>query len=109
MKHSLQYTHQTGACGTNDCKIGASPQKCPSGHSGPFHHILIALPEGGAEWWFQCQAIDEECKDCSCWCDHRFPGPAVAELLTILVSPEMYAELDKRFPEGSTVADHLHN
>ncbi len=75
--------------------------RCPRGHVGPFEPILIGFPRPReAEWWLQCRAIDEECEDCSCWCDERFPGPTVAELLTILVSPEMYAELGRWFPEG---------
>ncbi len=89
--NGLQYTHQTGACGTNDCTIGKALQKCPEGHSGPFHHTLIGLPgrDERAEWWFHCHHKDPKEDG---WCDQRFPGSAVTELLTLLVSPEIYPE-----------------
>lgn len=82
---TYQYTHQTGACGTNSCTVGEAPTKCPSGHSGPFHHTLIGLPRG-AEWWFHCHHDDSKEDG---WCDERFPG-RVRELLTLLVRPEIY-------------------
>lgn len=99
--NGLQYTHQIGACRENDCtigKIGKAPQKCPEGHSGPFHHTLIALPEGGAEWWFHCHHKDPKEDG---WCDQRFPGPKGPKgpKVDFLVSPEMYDALVSYFPE----------
>ncbi len=59
-----------------------------------------------AHGFLQCRYLDPEG---AAYCDCRFPIQESNELLILLVSPEMYAEFDKRFPEGSVVADYLRN
>ncbi len=71
--------------------------KCPEEHFGPFRPIRIG-GEGGL--WLQCRYLDPECRPGNGYCDCRFPIQESNELLTLLVSPEMYAELDRRFPES---------
>ena len=83
--------------------------KCPEEHSGPFRPIQIN--EGGI--WLQCRYLNPESKPGVGYCDCRFLIQE-NELLIVLVSPEVYDELDKRFPEfftpeGAIVADYLRN
>ena len=74
--------------------------KCSEGHSGPFRPIRI---EEGR--WLQCRYLDPERKPGVGYCDYRFLIQESNELLILLVSPEMYAELEKR----DEVADYLRN
>ena len=78
--------------------------KCPEEHSGPFRPIRI---EEGR--WLQCRYLNPERKPGDGYCDCRFLIQESNELLTLLVSPEMYDELNKRFPEEIEAAGYLRN
>lgn len=79
--------------------------KCPEGHSGPFRPIRIV----GEGIWLQCRYLDPERRPGDGYCDYRFSIQESNELVTLLVSLEMYAELGRRFPEGVIPAGQLLN